>query len=120
MANKIFICYRWADTAGVAGRLYDVLEKKYGKGSVFFDVEREGGAEQLNDLVVKSVRNSDVVLVLIGNRWFTTLDENDQPRLLHDNDVVRTEIETALDNAVPIIPLLIEGGILKCEKTNLT
>jgi hypothetical protein len=38
MAYQIFICYRWADTAGVAGRLYDVLEKEYGEGNVFFDV----------------------------------------------------------------------------------
>ena len=49
MAYQIFICYRWADTAGVAGRLYDVLEKEYGEGNVFFDVERDGGAERLDE-----------------------------------------------------------------------
>jgi hypothetical protein len=110
MAYQIFICYRWADTAGVAGRLYDVLEKEYGEGNVFFDVERDGGAERLDDLVVKAVRNSAVVLVLIGQRWFVALDQSDQPRLLLENDVVRIEIETALANAVPVIPILVEGG----------
>lgn len=116
MAYKIFICYRWADTAGVAGRLYDILFKEYGEENVFFDVEREGGAERLDDLVVKAVRNSGVVIVLIGTRWFIALDQDKQPRLLRDDDVVRKEIETALENAVPIIPLLVEGGKIPLPK----
>ena len=100
MASKIFICYRWADTAGVAGRLYDILSKEFGTENVFFDVEREGGAERLDDLVVNAVRDSGVVIVPIGSRWFIALDEYEQPRLLRDDDVVRKEIETALANAV--------------------
>ena len=56
------------------------------------------------------MRNSAIVLVLIGQRWFAALDQYDQPRLLAENDVVRIEIETALANAVPVIPILVEGG----------
>jgi hypothetical protein len=109
MGYQVFICYRWADTAGVAGRLYDVLAKQYGDDNVFFDVERQGGAERLDELVFDAVRDSGVVLMLIGQRWFTA-DQTEQPRLLRDDDVVRLEIETALENAVPVIPVLVEGG----------
>ena len=36
--SKIFICYRREDTQGTTGRIYDYLEREFGKGRVFKDV----------------------------------------------------------------------------------
>ena len=108
MAQEIFICYRRSDTGGYAGRLFDHLTKEYGSDAVLFDVEIEGTAEILQEWVNRVVPSSSVVLVLIGHKWI----ENDQGRrrLEEPQDIVRFEIELALSNEVPLIPILIDGA----------
>ena len=36
---KIFLSYRREDTSGHAGRLYDLLARRYGAGQIFMDID---------------------------------------------------------------------------------
>jgi len=108
MAYEIFICYRRKDTAGYAGRLHEHLKTEYGVEGVLFDVATEGDAELLRGWVQRVVPQSAVVLVLMGDRW---LDSQSGRRRIDDpNDIVRFEIELALSQSVPIIPVLVDGA----------
>jgi hypothetical protein len=46
------------------------------------------------------------VLVVIGPAWLAGADDQSQRRIDLPNDFVRIEIETALQQRVPIIPVL--------------
>ena len=39
--KRVFISYRRNDTQAIAGRLYDGLESRLGKDSVFFDIDSD-------------------------------------------------------------------------------
>jgi uncharacterized protein YjbI with pentapeptide repeats len=108
MSHEIFISYRRKDTGGYAGRLYDYLTEKFGRGEVLFDVEVEGTAEHLHDWVARVVPDAAVELVLIGEEW--DIDRSGRRRLHEPDDVVRLEIELALRYEIPIIPVLVDGA----------
>lgn len=46
-----------------------------------------------------------VFLAVIGRQWMTE-------RLQDENDFVRMEIESALARNIPVIPVLVDGGVL--------
>jgi Pentapeptide repeats (8 copies)/TIR domain len=109
MALEIFICYRRRDTGGYAGRLYDHLVQRFGKDGVLFDVSAVGTAELLHEWVIRVVPNAAVLLALIGDEWLS--DRNGRQRLREDEDIVRLEIELALQHEIPIIPVMIDGAV---------
>jgi hypothetical protein len=53
-----------------------------------------------------------VLLVLIGERWLTVTDRDGRRRLDNTDDVVRLEIETALERGIRVIPILVEGATM--------
>ncbi|MBV6441248.1 MAG: hypothetical protein EPGJADBJ_02929 [Saprospiraceae bacterium] len=108
MAYEIFISYRRQDTAGYAGRLYDNLVKTFGKEYVLFDEEVAGTAEELIDWVRRVVPDCAVFLALIGNSW--ARKPKGRMRLFDPDDIVRLEVELAIENQVPIIPLIVGGA----------
>lgn len=109
MALEIFICYRRKDTGGYAGRLHDHLVQRFGKDGVLFDVSAGGTAELLREWVTRVVPNAAALLVLIGEEWL--IDRNERRRLHERDDIVRLEIELALQHEIPIIPVLIDGAV---------
>jgi hypothetical protein len=108
--SGIFISYRRSDTADAVGRVHDRLEAQFGHGIVFRDVDDiQLGAdfrERLNDALDRSA----VVLVAIGPRWLTETDETGRRRIDDPGDVLRIEVETALERDVVVIPLLMRGA----------
>jgi len=77
--STIFISYRRADSADTTGRIVDRLVNHFGKQSIFIDVDDiEPGAN-----VNKNIRLSD------------------------PSDIVRIEVEIALERELRIIPLLV-------------
>jgi hypothetical protein len=50
------------------------------------------------------------MIAAIGPTWLTVADEQGERRLGDPADDVRRELEIALDRAVPIIPVLVEGA----------
>ena len=106
----IFICYRRDDSAGFAGRLYDRLEREFGKGHIFMDVDASiKPGDDFVKVIDQRVNSCDVLIALIGKRWLTA--RKGRKRRIEDPlDYVRLEIETALKGSVRIVPALLEGA----------
>ncbi|MGH2505208.1 MAG: toll/interleukin-1 receptor domain-containing protein, partial [Ktedonobacterales bacterium] len=108
----IFISYRRADSASAAGRLYDRLAERYGRASVFKDVDSIPPGAHFPAYIAESIEESDVTLVVIGPHWLDASSGFGRRRLDDPADFVRIEIETALTLGVPVIPVLVEGANL--------
>jgi hypothetical protein len=110
MRGKIFINYRREDDPGHAQALRIVLEQELGKDIVFMDVI-EGSippGDRFDQVILKEIEASEVVLVVIGPRWLTLLQ---RPRSSQEIDYVMLEIKAALDGK-RVIPVLVGGAPL--------
>ncbi|WP_147202352.1 pentapeptide repeat-containing protein [Segetibacter aerophilus] len=108
MSQEIFISYRRKDTGGYAGRLFDYLKKEYGAENVLFDIEVDATVEELRSWVKRVIPRSAVVIILIGENWLENSFK--RRRLDEKDDIVCLEIELAIKNEVPLIPLLVDGA----------
>jgi class 3 adenylate cyclase/tetratricopeptide (TPR) repeat protein len=102
-AARIFLSYRREDSAGHAGRLYDRLSARFGPEQVFRDVEIQPGADFV-ELIQDAVSSCRVLIAVIGPRWLRTGLTAEQ------SDLVHAEIQTALELAVDVIPVLVDGA----------
>ena len=112
MSKEIFISYRRKDTGSSAGRLYDALAESLGKRKVFKDIDNIGPGVDFRKVIGRELLNSKVVLLLIGDRYTSITDENDNPRIKRDDDFVREEVAVALtfrDNKL-VVPILVDGA----------
>lgn len=108
---EIFVSYRRADARGYAGWLSYCLEEKYGRDSVFRDVDSLEPGVPFMEAIEKWIRRSDVVLCLIGDQWATITDSSGNRRLDDADDPVRAEVATALERkGKTTIPVLLEGA----------
>jgi hypothetical protein len=108
----IFISYRRQETSHLAGRLYDRLAGRFGKGQVFIDVDAiEPGVDFAKE-IFGAVAACKVLLAIIGPSWLTMADEHDHRRLDNPDDIVRLEVEAALARDVLVIPILAEGAVM--------
>lgn len=103
--RRIFISYRRDDTAYVATSIRDELEKKFGKGSVFFDVDSVFPGQDFVQKIEDSLERTDVVLALIGDYWNVARENGGLP-LGESSDFVRQELERALQHNLHIVPVL--------------
>lgn len=109
----IMVSYRRADQ-DIAGRIADHLIGKYGEKSVFFDVNSIRTGANFHDRITKAIVACDVVVCLIGPQWIGKTADG-ASRLDNPADSVRVEIETALQNKKPILPLLVNGAAMPLE-----
>ncbi|HEV8194915.1 MAG TPA: toll/interleukin-1 receptor domain-containing protein [Ktedonobacterales bacterium] len=108
----VFICYRREDAPATTGRIYDHLVQSYGSGSVFKDVDSIPVGADFPTHIQHILRQATAQVVIIGPHWLNVLDENGRPRLQNPGDFVRQEVETALANGIPVIPVLVEGAAI--------
>ena len=94
---KVFISYRRDETPVRAGRLYDAMVARFGERHVFMDLSMEPGINFV-DRITEVVASCHVLLVLMGPRWATPLEEGPQASIEDPDDFVRLEVETALGN----------------------
>src|SRR3954471_18952432 len=106
----VFISYRRADSSADAGRLYDALRRRFGRENLFMDVDSLRPGEDWVDAVEAALTRSDVLLAIIGPSWAGAKDEDGELRLHKELDRVRLEIEAALRNEKPVIPVLVEAA----------
>jgi hypothetical protein len=111
-ANQVFISYRRQDTSHLAGRLYDRLADRLGENQVFMDVDSIEPGIEFKEAIEQAVGSSGVLLALIGHAWVTATDEDGHRRLDDPDDIVRLEIETALERGIRVIPVLAEGATM--------
>ena len=106
---KILISYRRSDTAGVAGRIFDRLVARFGHEFIFMDVDHIPFGIDFRDHIRETLLAGDMLLAIVGHRWLGQR-EGARARMHDDNDPVRVEIETALQNGVTLIPVLVDGA----------
>jgi hypothetical protein len=104
---RIAISYRRDDSAAVTGRIFDRLVANYGVGSVFRDIDNIPLGVDFREHINTVLAQTDITPVVVGKRW-----SGPQPRrrrrIDDPADPVRVEVETALRNGMPVVPVLVE------------
>lgn len=108
--DSIFISYRRDDSREITGRICDRLSNEFGKATIFRDVDSIPAGVDYRDHIGKSIAGCSVFIVIIGPEWLEAKNSAGQRRLERDNDPVRVEIETALKQTIPIIPVLVKNA----------
>ncbi|MFM9939693.1 MAG: toll/interleukin-1 receptor domain-containing protein [Hyphomicrobiaceae bacterium] len=113
--RRIFISYRRSDSADVSGRLYDWLALKFGNRCVIKDVYSIPPGVDFCDFIEDVVPNCSCMLAMIGPDWLA--GKRNAPRSLKKtDDFVRFELQCALDNKIPVFPILVGGAKLPPAK----
>lgn len=102
--RRLFVSYRRADTQEIAERLYERLAEQFGASNVFMDRADIEHGERWRDEVTRQITAADMFVVLIGPTWLETL----RARAKQD-DVLRSELSSALEHKKQIIPVLVDG-----------
>ena len=76
------------------------------------DVDSLRPGEDWVEAVEGGVTSCDVLLAIIGPTWVGAVDSDGGLRLSQELDRVRLEIEAALRNNKPVIPVLVEGATM--------
>jgi hypothetical protein len=107
----IFICYRREDAAANAGRLADALVERFGRNSVFMDVDTIEPGVDFTEAINRAIGHCDVLIALIGPHWLEAANVRGR-RLDDPQDFVRLEIEAALDRNIRVVPTLVGGAAM--------
>jgi hypothetical protein len=110
MAN-IIISYRRLDSAAIAGRIRDRLAQYYGADAIFMDIDSIPFGIDFRRHIQEAVAKNGIVLALIGPKWIGA-KKGGTSRINDDKDAIRIEIETALNQGIPLIPVLVGGGTM--------
>jgi len=108
----VFINYRTPDMAFGAAATYELLAERFGKERVFLDNQSMAPGDDYPQALRAALETVRVLLVLIGPNWFVADAGTGRPLIEHDADWVRREIRRALERAVPIVPVLLDGARL--------
>jgi hypothetical protein len=102
MPGKIFISYRRDDVPGDARGVRDALAAKYGKSSIFMDIDNLLAGQRFDEELAKALAACDVLVAIIGPRWMGLLKTKSASG---ERDYVREEIAQALKRGVVVIPV---------------
>jgi uncharacterized membrane protein len=108
----IFVSYRRSDAPDATGRIYDRLTARYQRAMVFKDVDSIPAGTAFATYIVDTIRQSAVQLAIIGPGWLNATDHVGARRLDDPADFVRGELEFALREWIPVIPVLVSGASL--------
>lgn len=61
-------------------------------------------------MIDSQLRGTDVVIVLIGPRYFTVANPSGGARIREPGDTVHTEVRVALERGKTVIPVLVDGA----------
>jgi hypothetical protein len=108
--GSVFISYRREDSEGQARALFQDLVARFGRDSVFMDVDSIGLGRDFRQVLQERLATCDVMLALIGRDWLDGKDKSGRRRLDNPGDFVRIEIAAALKRNIPVTPLLLHGA----------
>lgn len=109
MAFDVFINYRKVDAAFGAAATYELLAERLDKDRIFLDNQSLAPGTDYPGLLRAALESTRVLLVLIGPNWMSTDPTGTRLLIERDKDWVRYEIRRALERAVPIVPVLLDG-----------
>ncbi|MDX6690937.1 MAG: hypothetical protein QOG15_2394 [Solirubrobacteraceae bacterium] len=117
MSNaRVFINYRRSDSAGWARQLHGDLGRHFASERIFRDVAIEPGVDFV-DHIERVMDACEVCIVVIGPRWLSATNPDGRRRLDDPTDLVRLEIERALQRPdVEVIPVLVDGAAMPAER----
>jgi hypothetical protein len=107
--GAVFLSYRREDSHFATDRIYEHLTKTIDRKSIFKDVDNIPAGVNFKTHIKGAVMDSKVMLAVIGPDWLDISNGNGR-RLDDPDDFVRIEIETALANNVPVIPVFVSGA----------
>jgi hypothetical protein len=109
--SGVFISYRRNEAAAYAGRLYDRLVTRFGRGKVFIDTENVGWGEDFVEVITSAAESCAVMIALISPRWSRGAGGQEEI-----DDYVRFEVAKALARKIRVIPILIQGAVMPAPK----
>lgn len=104
---KISVSYRRTDSA-MAGRIFDRLVQRFGKKSLFIDIDNIPFGGDFRKHVDDALKSSDLLIAMVGPKWLG--GEGKDSKIARDADPVRVEIETALKQKLPVLPVLLDDA----------
>jgi hypothetical protein len=114
--GSIFVSYRREGGSGFAGRIEADLQRRFGAGEVFRDVDDLTSGEDFVQGLLRALRTCRVLIVVVGKSWLTAAGTGGARRLDDPRDFVRQEIAAALArDDVQVIPVLVEGARMPSE-----
>lgn len=105
--SGVFISYRREDSAGHAGRLFDLLARRLGPHNMFMDVDAIQPGQDFARVIEERIARCDVMLVVIGRDWLRCSGAGGARRLDDPEDFVRREIVAGLRRGMMIVPVLV-------------
>jgi hypothetical protein len=102
----IVISYRRDDSEAVTGRIFDRLTQTFGKEAIFRDIDSIPAGTDFREYIGSVLRQSELLVAIVGPRWLGRTRSN-RTRIDDPTDLVRVEVETALETNLPVIPVLV-------------
>lgn len=110
----IVISYRRQDSKDITRRIYDQLVRRYGKNSVYIDVDSIQPSADYRVHIRQTLERALVMLAVIGQQW-SGPRAGGTARIFDQDDPVRVEVETALANRRTVMPVLLNGTDMPSE-----
>lgn len=115
-APLMFVSYRRSDTKTKVASLVRDLALSFGPESIFLDTDRIRAAAKWKEEIQSALERATVLLVAIGDKWFSVTDSYHRRRIDNADDWVRQEIRHALEAGKPVLPIRFDGqGSLEPE-----
>ena len=111
----VFISYRRDDSADITGRIFDRLVQRYTKVKIFKDVDSMPLGVDFRDYIKSVLDSCSVCLVVMGPNWLGSRDAQESRRIDEPRDYMRVEIESALENGIPVIPVFVSATSMPPE-----
>lgn len=109
--RTLFISYRRADSGEITRLIHRRLAKRFGDENIFFDIDSIALGSSFREVIADAVNHSDALIAVIGDKWVDIAGKDGRRRIDDKDDLVRIEIETAINNSkVLVVPLATNGA----------
>src|SRR5262245_43128602 len=109
--HRIIISYRRADSGVIAGRIRDRLAQHYGDDAIFMDIDSIPFGMDFRKNIADALSQNEILFAVIGPDWLGKTEAG-RRRIDDEADPVRIEVETALQQGMPILPVLVGGAAM--------
>jgi hypothetical protein len=110
-ATRVFISYRTGDEPFGAALIDTALCARLGPDAVFRAPRSIPPGENFADAILGAVRESSVLLAVIGPRWLGATGRDGEPRLRNPGDWVRRELLAAFHSGTRVVPVLLHANL---------
>jgi hypothetical protein len=101
--HEIILSYTRSDDPVCVARLADSLERLFGEGTVYGDVDSERAGGDWKKAIARKVSGAEVVLAVMGPTWQDLIATGPS----EESERARFELNQAHDLDVPVIPVLL-------------